>query len=297
MSNNGWSGGYIEWIIKDTAFLSVVFSWRLDEAYQRANWYKMQGYKVRAGGPAITTNPGFMGTVADITGQVNALPRHNPDATFTTRGCPRRCSFCAVPKIEGDLIELDDWPIKPVICDNNILAASRKHFDSVIDKLKSLKQVDFNQGLDARLLTEYHAGRLAELDLKCVRLAWDHSKLEPQFMKAFETLRRARIPANRIRSYVLIGFNDTPEDALYRLRTIRNLGAWPNPMRYQPLNTKKKNSFIDSGWTHRELIKFMRYWSNLRYTGAIPFGEWDDSIRGHDKRQSDEINLQLKLSA
>ena len=151
--SNGWSGGYAEWIANDTAFLSVVFSWRLDDAYQRAVWHKMQGFTVRAGGPAITMNPGFMDSVADTSGQVDALPYHNPNATFTTRGCPRKCGFCAVPKIEGSLIELDEWPVKPIVCDNNILAASRKHFDNVIDKLKSLKEVDFNQGLDARLLT------------------------------------------------------------------------------------------------------------------------------------------------
>lgn len=292
--NNDWSGGYIEWIEDDTVFLSIVFSWQLDDAYQRACWYKILGYNVRAGGPAVIMNPGFLDSIADTSEQIDALPRHNPNATFTTRGCPRKCDFCAVPKIEGSLVELDDWPIKPIICDNNILAANRKHFDSVIDKLKPLTQVDFNQGLDARLLTPYHAERLAELDLKCVRLAWDHSRLEAQFMRAFEALRNADIPANMIRSYVLIGFNDTPEDALYRLQTIRSLGAWPNPMRYQPLNTKKKNEYIHPNWTHRELIKFMRYWSNIRYTGGVPFDEFDDSKR-NNKNSLPKNNLQIGI--
>ena len=56
----------------------------------------------------------------------------------------------------------------------------------MIDKLKPLSGIDFNQGLDARLLTEYHAERLAELDLKMVRLAWDHIGLESQFNPADE---------------------------------------------------------------------------------------------------------------
>lgn len=279
MKRSKWSGGYVEWIVNDIAYLSVVFSWRLDEAYQRAIWHKMQGRRVRAGGPAITMNPGFIDSVADTSGQVDALPYHNPNATFTTRGCPRKCGFCAVPKIEGGLTELSDWPIKNIVCDNNILAASRRHFDSVIDKLKPLKEVDFNQGLDARLLTDYHAQRFTELDLKCIRLAWDNTKTEPHFMAAFETLRGTGIPASLIRAYVLIGFNDTPDDALYRLQTVQNLGAWPNPMRYQPLNAKQKNEYISQNWTDRELKKFMRYWSRLIYTGHIPFHEWDNTTR------------------
>jgi len=37
---------------------------------------------------------------------VDVLRLHNPDATFTTRGCPRACPFCAVPRIEGKFREL-----------------------------------------------------------------------------------------------------------------------------------------------------------------------------------------------
>jgi hypothetical protein len=169
-----------------------------------------------------------------------------------------------VPRIEGELRELDDWPVRPIVCDNNLLACSRKHFDSVIDKLLPLKGIDFNQGLDARLLTKYHAGRLAELDCM-VRLAFDNVAYESQFVKAFETLRVAGIPPNRIRVYVLIGYHDTPEDALYRLTTVRELGALPNPMRYQPLDALTKNSYIEKTWTQRQLIRYSRYWSRLLF--------------------------------
>mgnify|MGYP001375799260 CR=1 FL=1 len=45
-----WAGGLAEWIDGDTAYLSVVFTWRLREARNRARWYRSLGYKVRAGG-------------------------------------------------------------------------------------------------------------------------------------------------------------------------------------------------------------------------------------------------------
>lgn len=272
---SGWlHNGLAEWIESNTAFLSVVFSWNLQEAYQRAIWYRSQGYFVRAGGPAVDLHPDVMAGIAITSLPTNALPHHNPDATFTSRGCIRHCPFCLVPQIEGDLVELDDWKPKRIVCDNNLLACSKAHFDQVIDRLKRTQDIDFNQGLDARLLTKYHADRLTELELHCIRLAWDDTRMERRFMIAFEMLLAAGIPAHMIRAYVLIGFNDTPEDALYRLETIYGLGAWPNPMRYQPLDAQRRNEYVAPGWTDQELKRYMRYWQNLRYLGGIPFDEF-----------------------
>lgn len=269
-----WGNGLAEWIEVDTAYLSVPFTWSLPGAYQRACWLRAQGYLVRAGGPAVALMPGYLADVAEIGGKVDALPHHNPDATFTSRGCIRRCPFCAVPRIEGDLRELDDWPARAIVCDNNLLACSRRHFDRVIDRLKPLTGIDFNQGLDARLLTPYHAGRLAELDLYAVRLAWDDVGLADQFYDAWAMLRIAGIPARLIRVYVLIGFDDTPDDARHRLEAVRGLGTRPNPMRYQPLDATRKNSYVAPGWTERLLRRYMKYWSRLRWYGQIPFDQW-----------------------
>ena len=131
-------------------YLSVPFTWLLPEARAAAVAYSGP---VRVGsGPAVDLMPDYLADVAQVGGEspIPPLAIHNPLATFTTRGCPNRCPFCAVPLIEGDLRELEDWPVRPIICDNNLLAASLKHFDKVIDRLKTLPWVDFNQGLEAR---------------------------------------------------------------------------------------------------------------------------------------------------
>lgn len=280
-----WKRKIVEWEENDGVYLSVVFSWHALKAVKRVRELLKQGKKVRVGGPAVAYRPHLFDEVATqgatVGGTIHALPRHHPDATFTTRGCIRNCKFCIVPKVEGDLIELDDWETKPIICDNNLLAASRRHFDIVIDRLKSagITGVDFNQGLDARLLTSYHANRFTEIDFKCIRLAWDYTPMESQFMRAYEILRRAGIPKSKINVYILIGFGDTPEDALYRLQTVRDLGSYPNPMRYQPIDADKKNSYVDPCWTDDELKRYMRYWANLRYTRNIPFEEFDNKYR------------------
>ena len=139
--------GYLEWREDNTVYLSVVFSWHLQKAYQRAIWWRAQGYEVVAGGPAVDYDPGFLSEVAEVNGATPAvLERHNPNATRTSTGCIRNCPFCVVPRIEGALVELKHWDPQPMVCDNNLLACSRAHFDRVIDKLKPVKQVDFNQG-------------------------------------------------------------------------------------------------------------------------------------------------------
>jgi hypothetical protein len=271
-----WSGGLIDWIEGDTAYMSVVFSWQLDKAYMRAIYLQSSGYHVKVGGPAVMNNPSMF-TAFDLTGAPDALARHNPDATFTSRGCIRNCSFCAVPKIEGHLVELSDWKVKPIICDNNLLACSNKHFDKVIDRLLEHKiaGIDFNQGLDARLLTDHHASRLSELPRDTIiRLAWDNLKTETKYREAFDRLVSRGIKRQQIRVYVLIGYKDTPEDARYRLDTVREMGALPNPMRYQPLNAKRKNSYIANSWTYDLLGKYMRYYSRLNYMGGFTFDEY-----------------------
>ncbi len=269
-----WTKGIAEWQEDDTAFLSVPFTWNLHEAYQRCVFAAAQGYKVRAGGPAVDLMPGFLADVAELGGEVDALSYHNPQATFTSRGCIRRCPFCAVWRTEGELRELENWEPRPIVCDNNLLACSRAHFDNVIDRLKPLADIDFNQGLDARLLTKYHADRLAELDCRA-RLAWDHIDTGNAFMAAFEKLRKAKIPRRRIQVYVLIGYKDTPDDAWFRLRTVWNMGMFPNPMRYNPLDAMRRDAYVGEGWTDRELRRFMGYWSRLFFRSAIPFAEWE----------------------
>jgi len=287
---NGWAPSPLEWLegnegsYRATAHISVVFSWHLDQAYQRAAWHKAAGHRVLAGGPAVILNPDYLADVAETPPPtpplgIPPLTRFNPNATRTSLGCIRHCSFCAVPKLEGHLVELTDWEPKPVVCDNNILAVSRAHFDRVIDRLKGIKGVDFNQGLDIRLIKKHHAERLAELNLVAARLAWDHSSLEPHFLRAWQLLRDAGFSKRRIRCYILIGYKDTPQDALHRLQTVLALGSHPYAMRYQPLNSRRRNEYIAPQWTHRELVRYCKYWNNLNHLGSIPFEEYQYPIQ------------------
>jgi hypothetical protein len=271
-----WGKSIVHWREEDSVYVSVAFTWHLPLAYRLCEWNKNAGLDVVAGGPAVDLMPRYLADVATCGGEVHPAPlrRHNPDATFTTRGCIRRCEFCAVPKIEGDFRELKDWIPAPIICDNNLLASSRKHFDNVIDRLKSFKGVDFNQGLDARLLKSYHIDRLKDLNLPILRFAWDYTPLEAIVMDAIDCILKAGFPKRRVHCYVLFGYKDTPGDALYRANTIKAKGIKPFLQRYQPLDALKRDSFIAPGWTGQEMSRFQRYWCRQNWLSKIPYEEF-----------------------
>jgi hypothetical protein len=271
-----WSNGIAEWITQDTAFVSAVFSWNAQKAFSLCCYYRDLGYHVRCGGQSVWQNPAMFSEF-DTGGEVDALSHHNPLATYTSRGCIRKCSFCLVPKIEGALVELKSWKVRPIICDNNLLATSLRHFNKVIDLLLDGKitGIDFNGGLDARILSDQHAKRFAELPgSTIIRLAWDDLRSEKQYLKAFDKLIKVGIRPRQIRTYVLFGYQDTPEDARYRLEKVVELGGIPNPMRYQPLDAQKRNSYVAPAWTASLLARYYRYWSYFRNLTSFSFDEY-----------------------
>lgn len=99
---------------------------------------------------------------------------------FLTRGCVRHCKWCIVPKKEGFIkpyMDIEQIAVngrdKVVLMDNNVLAID--YGLQQIEKIVKLGiHVDFNQGLDARLITEDVAQLLAKTKwIKRIRLACD----------------------------------------------------------------------------------------------------------------------------
>lgn len=233
------------------------------------------------GGPAVKLMPEYLADVAHIEMDTiyPALAYHNPLATFTSRGCVNKCSFCAVPKIEGEFRYIDYIPA-PVICDNNILASSKFRFRKVIDSLLQFPYVDFNQGLEATLFTDFHAQELRKLKGVKVRFALDYTYESNQVQEAIAICKFYGLKDLGV--YVLIGYKDTSEDARHRLELVRSWGVKPNPMRYQPLDCLYKNTYVEQGWSQVELENMTRYYSKLNYLEHIPF---DDYKGFKDERQ------------
>ncbi len=277
------------WEDKRHRYCSVIFSWQLYELLEK---YKNNGPKTNKkmviGGPATQTLKEIIPKEIEVRNNIPSLYRHNPLATKTSTGCIRKCKFCIVPTNEGPLKELKKWEVKPIVIDNNLLACSVKHFDSVIDKLKKLPWCDFNQGLDMQLLTKHHVERFCELQEPVIRISLDHISLEKIYLNKITLLKTSGIPVNSMRVYVLFGFKDTPEDALVRLRIVQKSGALPVPMRYQPVDTPKRNSFVDKNWTDENLKRFVQYWGTLRVYACVPFEEFVYMYSQKEQREAAE---------
>jgi hypothetical protein len=147
---------------------------------------------------------------------------------FTTRGCIRNCHFCIVPQKEGkihavgDIYDLWDGKSKQVIVmDNNILAMP-EHFFKISEQLKKEKlRVDFNQGLDFRLLTDDIVKELFSLK-HCmeIRFAFDDIAYKPRILRALELLKSNGLKDWQTRWYVYVGVNDTFETVYQRCRIL-----------------------------------------------------------------------------
>jgi hypothetical protein len=154
---------------------------------------------------------------------------------FLTRGCSRNCDWCAVPKTEGNIrahadIEEFTRHKKVVLMDNNVLAHS--HGITQIEKIARMGlEVDFNQGLDARLIDDGVARRLGKLKwIRSTRLACDHKGQIESVRKAVELLRWHNCNPARVSCYVLVKDID---DALERVRFLKGIYVDPFAQPYR----------------------------------------------------------------
>jgi hypothetical protein len=173
---------------------------------------------------------------------------------FTSRGCIRSCPYCIVHKkegrfkITGDIHDFWDGKSEKItILDNNILA-DKDHFVKICQQLQKNKIIiDFNQGLDCRLIDDDVARWLKTIRHTYYYLAFDDINIEPAVLKAIRTLKKHGIRHSTW--YVLVGFNTTLEEDLYRCNLLKKTGQRVYICRY---NNDKSNTLLMalSGWAN-----------------------------------------------
>lgn len=188
---------------------------------------------------------------------------------FLTRGCPRHCKFCIVGDKEGlrsikvaDLSEFWRGQKKIVLLDPNLLACKDRM--NLLDQLiESKAVVDFSQGLDIRLTTEDVADKLNRIRTKRLHFAWDNpdQDLTPYFKRFTDAYNRKSCSGKVV--YVLVNFNSTMEQNLYRIYTLRDLGYDPYVMVYDKPNAPKEikdlQRWVNNRFVFRKCLRFEDY--------------------------------------
>ena len=206
---------------------------------------------------------------------------------YTSRGCIRKCHFCGVPKLEGGQRDtesltglvraIDDLygPKKDLILmDNNVVASPR--FKEIIAEIRDLgftpgakllregmrvpvqRRVDFNQGVDARILCKdpMYLRELSTICLKPLRIAFDHLGLRKPYEQAVRYA--AEHGLTELSNYMLYNFHDGPADLFERMRLNVTLNEelgvriWSFPMRYQPTD-RPDRGHIGANWSRYQL--------------------------------------------
>lgn len=303
------------------------------------------------------------GILEDIADQY-IYPAHDAYFTYMTRGCGMKCQFCAVQTLEPEYLpfisitesirRVDEQfgPKKDLLLmDNNVLRSP--NFDQIIDEIKALgfqkgatyinpktgksvqRFVDFNQGLDAFLLTPHKAERLGELALRPARIAFDHIEDAEAYKRAITLCARSGI--THMSNYLLYNGEDftgkghsyhadTPEDLYERMRISMDLCEKLNgeldhkiaifsfPMRYIPLSDLKRG-FVGARWNAKYLRALQRMLIPTQGKGVssrsffeADFGTSPEEFvmflampeehlgwRGHFTRRKDETDAEMNV--
>ena len=179
---------------------------------------------------------------------------------YMTRGCPRGCDFCVVGEKEGrrthTVAKLSEfWNGQKYIelLDPNPIAAPewRDNFQQLID---SRSFINFNQGVDIRLMTEEKALMLKQMRMKYIHFAFDRIQDADIVLKNLGMFTQVtKWDRHKIVVYVLTNFDTTIEEDLWRIYQIRDLGASPYLMIYDKEHLPK-----------RHVLRRMQRWVNSR---------------------------------
>lgn len=181
-------------------------------------------------------------------------PNYDFSIQFLSRGCIRNCPFCLVQQKEGFIKPVDPADLNPrghhiEVLDNNFFA-NPEWKEAIKYLMESGQKVNLH-GVDVRIMNEEQAFYLNRLRiLKNIHIAWDLPSLDLTD-KLKEVIKYLK--AWKLTCYVLVGYNSTVEQDLYRLERLRELRIRPFVMPYRDYEGRQKPT---------QYAKDLAHWAN-----------------------------------
>lgn len=253
-------GDEVEWwnafMSYDRVYQAKIFT----EEYTKDNEYFIKADEVIKGGTGYDLKNKLPNEIEHIFPDYSIYPTKDTAYGFLTRGCPRGCHFCVVAEKEGmrsiqvaDLTEFWNGQKNIEVLDPNLLAC-KNHITLLKQLSETNSTVNPNQGLDCRLLTEDNIYWLNQIKIKTMHFAWDYMSEEMSVIKGLELYNKyGKIREKRNKFvYVLVNYDTTMEENLYRIYKLRDMGYAPYVMIYNKPSASKE-------------IKRLQRWTNNRY--------------------------------
>ena len=225
-----WYTPLLDMYDTDILYESILFDFTEKYAY-----YPINAKLIRKGGTGFSIGNRLPPKVESIRELDYSLyPDCDYSIQFYSRGCIRQCPFCVVHDKEGYIQSVLPYRLNPngkhiEILDNNFFA-NPDWREAVKDILNTKQKVNLH-GVDVRIMDEEQAAALNQMRHKGqIHIAWDFPQMDLR-PKLEETIKW--IKPYKLMCYVLIGYNSTPEQDLYRVETLRELKIDPFVMPFK----------------------------------------------------------------
>lgn len=261
-------GDAVEWwnplLPYDRVYSSKVFTFTPECLYLPENTIK--------GGTGYGIYDELPPKIDDMFPDYNIYPACDYAIGFLTRGCIRKCPWCIVPRKEGSIRAYRSWQeIKRpdsrdiVFMDNNVLA-SNWGLAQIHDMIGHNVRVDFNQGLDARLITDDVAEALAGLKwIRFIRMSCDTDAMLSVVLEAVERLRRRGVKPYRVFVYLLV---QDVESAERRALALRDAGVEVFAQPYRDFVTNAEPApelkALARWVNHKAIFKSVQYFKDYK---------------------------------